>query len=262
MVDPTTALHKALTKTAQTSSSAGHFDFVCGGSTGSGRYSAQSKPSVKMDARISDLNVNGEAKPNKPHLILDNNVIYANTDGLVKTDPKTPWFKIGVDQLPGPNGRMIASLVHGKINDPATIKGVVDAYQDVKKVGEESVNGIKTTHYTGTYDAAKARAALGGTTGGMTSPSPMTSPHHRSPGGETTSPGAGRTPSNLLFDIWVDNKDSLVRKSQYRSEPDAKTKLDITSTVTNYNQPVTVSAPPPNQTKQLDPHLLEKWSGS
>ncbi|GAA0438352.1 hypothetical protein Acor_62520 [Acrocarpospora corrugata] len=246
--DPTTALRQALTKSAQAKSGSGKFTFNSGDTTANGTYEYQTKPAVTMDAKVTDLTMNGKASDAKPELIVSGGAGYLNPDGLFQSPGEnTPWWKVNLADLKGPHGKAVAKMFNtATVTDPATIGKVVDAYEDVKMVGTAEVEGVSVTHYTANYNLDMVKAAFGDST----APSPMGSP------GAESSPAAGV--HELRSDIWVDDK-GMVRKTRYRNEEGQKPQFTLTSTVTDYDQPVSVQAPPADQTKPVPPQVLQKW---
>ncbi|WP_204045804.1 hypothetical protein [Acrocarpospora phusangensis] len=244
--DPTTALRQALTKSAQASSSSGKFTFSSGENTANGTYDYQAKPKVALNAKVSDLTMDGKSKDAKPELIVADNVGYINPDGLFEGPGENiPWWKVNIADLKGPHGQFVAKMFDtATSNDPATIQKLADAYEDVKMVGTAEVSGKTVTHYTATYNVDAARSAFGVET---TAPSPGGSPG--------ASPMAGV--HQLRSDVWVDEQ-GMVRKTRYRSEEGQKPQFTLTTTITDYNKPVTVKAPPADQTKQVTPQMLKQ----
>ncbi|GAA0995080.1 hypothetical protein GCM10009555_088630 [Acrocarpospora macrocephala] len=239
--DPTTALRQALTKSAQATSNIGKFTFTSGDTTANGTYQYQAKPSVVLEAKATDLTLNGKASSAKPELIVSGGTAYVNPDGLAQGAQGPPWWKVALADLKGPHGQAIRKMFDtATVTNPATIEKLVHAYEDVKMVGTSEVDGKTVTHYTANYNVDLAKAAFG-----VASASPM------------ESPGATGV-HELRSDIWVDEH-GMVRKSRYRNEEGEKPQFTLTSTVTEFDKPVSVQPPPADQTKQVTPQMLKQF---
>lgn len=103
----------------------------------------------------------------------------------------TPWVKIdsGTGSQPVDLSKGLVPFAGG-----SSPKGAIAALQgsgaDLKEVGTETLDGVSTHHFTGTFDLAKAAAAA-----------------DPSYGAELKSLGGG----NATIDVWVDD-DGIVRK--------------------------------------------------
>ncbi|GAA1013388.1 hypothetical protein Aple_054030 [Acrocarpospora pleiomorpha] len=241
--DPTTALRQALTKSAQASSSTGKFTFAAGDTSANGTYQYQAKPSVVFEAKATDLTLKGKASSAKPEVIVSGGTAYVNPDGLAQGAQGPPWWKVALKDLKGPHGQAIAKMFDtATVTNPATIEKVVHAYEDVKMVGTSEVDGTTVTHYTANYNVDQAKAAFG-----VASASPM------------ESPGASALGVHeLRSDIWVDEH-GMVRKTRYRNEEGQEPQFTLTSTVTEYDKPVSVQPPPADQTKPVTPQMLKQF---
>ncbi|MDL5199215.1 LppX_LprAFG lipoprotein [Streptomyces sp. ALI-76-A] len=127
---------------------------------------------------------------------------------------------------------------------PAVQSTVLAGSPNVRTVGEETVDGTGTTHYTGTVTTkglSDARAAADGATRERLIKTLM----------YVTGLRIDRT---LTMDLWVDGDD---RAKQFRVRgqafslqgANAPGPLDLTVTFLDVNQPVTVEAPPTEDTR-------------
>jgi hypothetical protein len=121
-----------------------------------------------------------------------------------------PWLKIDLSSGP------LASSGLGALNMGSMLKGMQGALS-IKPKGQESIDGIDTTRYAVTVNAAKALAAQGL---GSLAPS---------------------TGNSIVYNLWVDS-DDLVRKLAADSKS-----FSLQMQLSDYGSPVTIEAPPPSE---------------
>ncbi|WP_330315937.1 hypothetical protein [Streptomyces platensis] len=145
------------------------------------------------------------------------------------------WLKLAMtDQGAGGFGGMQRQADQ----DPAAQASLLPGSEDVRKVGEETVDGVRTTHYTGVVDVAEAA---------------------KKPAAESPSAGERRTKvieqyqelgvSELKLDLWVGPGDRTVKFRQRARA--AQGPLDMSIRFLDVDKPVTVQAPPASDT--VDP---------
>ncbi|MFE1175412.1 hypothetical protein [Streptomyces sp. NPDC058773] len=129
--------------------------------------------------------------------------------------------------------------------DPAAQASLLRRADDVRKVGEETVDGVRTTRYAGVVDVAEL-------------------PEERGVAGP---PAAGRRAKvieqyqqlgvgKLHLDLWVGPGDRTV---QFRERAKAaQGPLDVTIRILDRGKPVTVQAPPAADTMDLGRKLKER----
>ncbi|MGX1760620.1 hypothetical protein ACWIG5_27525 [Streptomyces lydicus] len=128
--------------------------------------------------------------------------------------------------------------------DPAAQASLLPQSDDVKKVGEETVDGVRTSHYAGVVEVAEL----------------LNKP------GIKTALGAERRKkvieqyqqlgvSKLTLDMWVGPGDRTV-KFRERAQA-AQGPLDMTIRFFDVNKPVKVQAPPASDTVDLEQKLKE-----
>ncbi|MFH9087531.1 hypothetical protein [Streptomyces sp. NPDC017673] len=106
---------------------------------------------------------------------------------------------------------------------------------DVKKVGEETVSGVHTTHYSGTLNVAD----LAGRTSNLSAEQLSALKKQLSQAGVTTD----------TVDIWINDQDLLVKKTEKADT--ANGAMTNTSYYTDYGVKVTAEAPPAGDTKDF-----------
>jgi len=159
------------------------------------------------------------------------------------------WVKIDLDALAKANGFDINSLTQSQSSDPSQFLDLLKTVSDdVKEVGKEKVRGADTTHYTATVDLGKALAG-------------------NAQLDATAKANLGDLYKNLTApaNIWIDGQGRL-RKMTYSLDPskfDAAALnsnpkvaasmaqiagIDFTLELYSFGVPVSVTAPPANET--------------
>ncbi|GGU84251.1 putative lipoprotein [Streptomyces filipinensis] len=106
---------------------------------------------------------------------------------------------------------------------------------DVKKAGEETVSGVRTTHYSGTVNVAD----LAGKSGNLSKDQLSALKQQLDQAGVTTD----------TIDIWVNDKNLLVKKSE-RADT-AHGTMTSTAYYSDYGVKVSAEAPPASDTKDF-----------
>ncbi|MER6165798.1 DUF1396 domain-containing protein [Streptomyces violaceorubidus] len=122
--------------------------------------------------------------------------------------------------------------------NPATESTFLTGAKDVEKVGTETVDGVKTTHYKGTVALADLEKSLGDEDKATREKRQKSLEQYEKMGLD-----------KLTMDMWVDGDDQT---KQFRMRGDAdKGPLDMTITFLGFNEPVKVTAPPAAETADL-----------
>ncbi|WP_443043531.1 DUF1396 domain-containing protein [Streptomyces sp. NBC_00358] len=122
--------------------------------------------------------------------------------------------------------------------NPAAESAFLTGSKDVKKIGAETVGGVRTTHYKGTVALDDFRKSLKGENGTT-----------REAREKSLDQYAKMGVDSLTMDMWIDGADHT---KQFRMRGTAdKGPLDMTVTFLDYNKPVTVQAPPAKDTADL-----------
>ncbi|MFG2678350.1 DUF1396 domain-containing protein [Streptomyces sp. NPDC048392] len=122
--------------------------------------------------------------------------------------------------------------------NPATESTFLTGAKDVEKVGTETVDGVKTTHYKGTVTLADLEKSIGDEDKATRDKRQKSIDQYEKMGLD-----------KLTMDMWVDGGDQT---KQFRMRGDAdKGPLDMTITFLGVNEPVKVTAPPAAETADL-----------
>ena len=140
-----------------------------------------------------------------------------------------PWLKISLDAMGAESGVNVDDLLkQSQQMDPLQLTKKLKASKDVREVGKETVNGVETTHYTGTYRMDDAIALL----------PPDQQKAYRNGAGQ-----AGTAP--MTFDLWVD-EEQLPRQLSVKGKEGAET-MTTTIKLREFGDPVQITAPPAGQ---------------
>jgi hypothetical protein len=164
-------------------------------------------------------------------------VIYANVPFLSSRIPGgKSWIRLDLEQAGQAAGVDVNQLLGQAAQNPTDALDMLRESGSVTEVGTETLNGEQTTHYKATIDLQKAASKLGGrvqqAVQGMI---------------------ARGAPSSLPVDVWIGD-DGLVRKvtlDEGFSANGHSDDVNLTVVFSDYGTPVTVVAPPADQTLDL-----------
>ncbi|MFC8388277.1 hypothetical protein [Streptomyces sp. NPDC057238] len=127
-------------------------------------------------------------------------------------------------------------------SSPVVQSTLLTGSKDVRVVGPETVDGTRTTHYKGTVTSDGLRAARDA--------APDTATRERLIEGLDQFVGLG-VPDTLTMDLWIDGDNRAKRfRWQARADGDGGP-LDLTVTFLDVDRPVTIEAPPAEDTTAL-----------
>ncbi|MFF1558999.1 LppX_LprAFG lipoprotein [Streptomyces sp. NPDC058279] len=194
------------------------------GQSVAGDVAMRLKPEVAMSMKMASPEEDGGTVD----LRLIGNVMYMGSEGkFLKLDLKSasPDAAAQLDAL-------------GKVGqtgeNPGDQANQLSAAKDLKSLGEETIDGQKTTHLTGTVglEQMKAAAAAG-------------SPEAKDRQDKTVKQLQDQGVRSMVIDMWID---ATNHTKQVRTQAQtAKGPMDVTIKFTDYNQPVEVTAPPADQ---------------
>ncbi|KOV72528.1 MULTISPECIES: hypothetical protein [unclassified Streptomyces] len=146
------------------------------------------------------------------------------------------WIKYSYDDLAKLGGAS-GSYMKDQIQNATPNQSVkmLLASGDVKKVGEETISGVHTTHYSGTLNVAD----LAGRTSDLSADQLTALKKQLSQAGVTTD----------TVDIWINDENLLVKKTEKADT--ANGAMTNTSFYTDYGVKVTAEAPPAGDTKDF-----------
>jgi len=200
---------------------------VTGGSgeSTSGVMTIQLKPSL-LASFTMNISVSGKAVSVQE--IMTAHALYLKVPAL-RADTGKPWVKLSDRRLGQRADATISKLVQViETSDPLTQTAMLTASKDLRRVGTQVINGVRTTHYTGSYSAAasvaKVPAILRGLVQSMNESLGITTVH---------------------FDAWLDRQHEI--RKIITVEAAGGTEFTSEVRVLAINQPVNVVLPPASQ---------------
>ncbi|MEU3187226.1 DUF1396 domain-containing protein [Streptomyces sp. NPDC006923] len=186
----------------------------------------QTKMTAELDGKTEELEI---------RVVGDGMYIGGGAAAAAELDGKS-WLKFPMDVLG--KGSPFDQLPSQVGQNPADESASLTEAKDLKKVGEETVDGVSTTHYTGTVTLAAMRASAKGEDAAAEKRRERTIKSYADMGLD-----------KLTMDIWVDKDD---RTKQFRTQGASKKgPLDLTVKFFDFNKPVTITAPPASETEDL-----------
>ncbi|MDI6519498.1 DUF1396 domain-containing protein [Streptomyces coelicoflavus] len=206
----------------------------------------QIKPTLAMSMKMTALDQGAEGTA-EIRLVDKAMYIGGGPEAAKEMDGKR-WIKFdlsgtGVDEQMNQMGS--ASQAD---KNPATESTFLTGAKDVEKVGTETVEGVKTTHYKGTVSLADLEKSIGDEDEATREKREKSLEQYEKLGVD-----------KLTMDMWVDGDDQT---KQFRMRADAdKGPLDMTFTFLGVNEPVKVSAPPAAEVADLAEMMKEAQQG-
>ncbi|MEU9283264.1 DUF1396 domain-containing protein [Streptomyces sp. NPDC048275] len=217
----------------------------------SGRVEAEASMAMKPLAMSMKMTALDQGADGKVEIRLVDGAMYMGGGAAAakEMDGKS-WMKFDVSAMTdGASAGLGAGGLSDQANqDPTQESTFLTGSKDVKKVGTEKVDGVQTTHYKGTVTLDDLRADL-------KSEDKATREKREKSLKQYEDMGADK----MTMDMWIDEDDHT---KQFRMRADAdKGKFDVTMTFLDFNQPVTVKAPPAKDTVDLAEMMKEAQQG-
>jgi hypothetical protein len=146
--------------------------------------------------------------------------------------PGKPWLKIDLNTLGQQSGIDLGGLQQLGSNDPGNfLRYLEGAGDDAKKVGEEKVRGVDTTHYRATFDLEKVKADA---------------PADLKDDIDAMVKQLGK--STVPAEVWIDG-DGLARRMKFAFDAigEQKVAMTITQELFDFGVEVEAAAPPADQ---------------
>nr|WP_062337796.1 LppX_LprAFG lipoprotein [Herbidospora sakaeratensis] len=194
----------------------------------------QQKPTLASDVTLSQVSFGGQTVPGGLRVVLADEVAYVKMDllkTLIGTDK--PWVKIDLKQL-GDAQAAGQFLDQAQQIDLKTSVTLLTASKDVKAVGTESVNGVDTTHYAGTFPVEAAVLLLPKET-------------------QERVKGQLSQLKNVKFDAWIDGE-GLPRKIGINGAEQGAS-FSATLLFKSFNEQLSIAAPPADQVGDLPKNM-------
>jgi len=198
------------------------------------------RPDVALSGTVHKASFGGFTLNSSVPVVLLNNTLYAKIPSQFSqfssfTGGKD-WVKVDLSKAGQKSGMDAASTLQEAANviDPGSLTKTFTASKDVAKVGDEDVNGTKTTHYKGTVTVKDALATLDAGT-----QTKLKNFYDK----------AGNKP--IAFQLWADGQ-GLARKVVVSAASANGETSTLTVVYSSFNKSVTVKAPPADQVGNLN----------
>src|SRR5690606_28704132 len=230
-------LGKAAEKTGQLDSFAADMSMkMTGTGQGTVSFTVQMQyvvnPDLAYAMKFDDMSVGGQTMAGMEQRLVGR-TMYMKMPSMPQLgggNAAKPWLKISLDELGRQSGLNIDQLLQqSQQMDPVQNTKMLTASKDVREVGKETVDGVETTHCTGTYRVEDAVAQL---------------PADQQDAIRKTYGQLGM--DDMKFDLWVDDQ-QLPRKMAMKSQQTASGVLSMTITYRDFGKPVNIAEPPASQ---------------
>ncbi|GGT27530.1 putative lipoprotein [Streptomyces chromofuscus] len=205
-----------------------------------GRIEAEAAMRIKPELAMSmKMEVLDQAAQGKVEIRLVDKVMYVGGGAeMAKEMDGKSWMKFDLSAMGAGKDLDELGAASQAEQNPATASTFLTGAEDVKKVGTEKIDGVETTHYSGTVGLDDLRASLKDKDAEARKQNEKSIEQYEKMGVET-----------LTMDMWIDGEDHT-KQFRMRGQAD-KGPLDMTIKFLDLNQPVTVQAPPAKDTVDL-----------
>ncbi len=222
---PRMAISLAADKTQSVTSMTATFSDQIGGTvaeTTSGTLEMQMKPLLaEADATAS---ADGQTFPIDEIVSAKAMYLKSSVFSVFTGQTGKPWIEIPFASLSGNTGASLTGLLQDVQNgDPLSQTKMLAASKNVRSAGTQVVNGVRTTHYTGSFTGSAALAAL--------------SPALR----EQIGPLLKLVSGDIQFNAWIDAQ-HVVRRITEVETVGGET-VHSTINITSVNRPVHIAMP-------------------
>jgi hypothetical protein len=204
--------------------------------TTSGTAQLQLQPDLGVDETLT-VSVGGQTYGMDE--ILSSSAIYMKSRAFsaLSDRPGKPWIEIPLSSLSPSLGSSLSGLLQNLQNgNPMAQTRMLAAAANVRAVGTQVVDGVSTTHYTGSFTASSALAKLSPTLQAELSPL------------------LKLITGDIRFDVWIDAQ-HVTRKITEAYTVFGDT-VNMTGNITAVNQPVHITLPPPRRVSVLSASQL------
>jgi hypothetical protein len=220
----------AASKTAKTGSLEADFAVSAQGLSGKGSgvfNNKQRSGQLKMT-----LNANGRQIP--VDTVVTGDVVYLRSPAFAQaTTQDKQWVKLDLAALGSRQGSTDLSGILDASPTPSNALAYLQGSSTVSKVGPESVEGVKTTHYTVSADLDRAVEHASGATRDAVQ-------------GVISQSGV----KNLPLDVWLDGN-GYIRKVSYDEHAGRRQAAKVTMELHDFGAPVAITAPPSDSVVDL-----------
>ncbi|OWA09219.1 DUF1396 domain-containing protein [Streptomyces sp. CS113] len=206
----------------------------------------QIKPTLAMSMKMTALDQGPEGTAEIR--LVDKAMYIGGTPEAAKEMDGKRWMKFDLAALGADDELNQLGGASQADKNPAAESTFLTGAKDVEKVGTETVEGVKTTHYKGTVSLAELEKSLGDEDEATREKRKKSLEQYEKMGVD-----------KLTMDMWVDGDDQT---KQFRMRADAdKGPMDLTFTFLGVNEPVKVTAPPAAEVADLAEMMKEAQQG-
>ncbi|MDH2427087.1 LppX_LprAFG lipoprotein [Sphaerisporangium sp. TRM90804] len=207
-----------------------------GAGTVKGTMVYHQKPQVASDITLDQISAGGQNVPGGVRVILLGKTAYVKVEMLSKLIGNgKPWIKLDLAQMGQKAGVSVDQfLAQAQQVDLQSSVKMLTTSKDVKSVGSETVGGVETTHYKGTFAVADAVKQL-------------------TPEMQQKLQGQLANVKDMNFNAWIDAQ-GLPRKVEMDGAA-AEGTYKLTTQFTSFNDAAEVTAPAADQVGELPANL-------
>ena len=224
---PAAFLEKTKKKSAEITSLRYTMSGTAAGNTISGEAAMRLKPDVAMSMTMASPETPGQ------------DVGIRLLDGALYLGSEGKWMKFDLKAMAPDQAKKLDALGGGQQGEnPGDKANDLSLSKDLKTVGEETIDGQKTTHLTGTVALDQLK-----------DPSSATTPEAKARQEKNLKMLEAQGIKELTMDIWIDESDQTKQvrtRGQGTEGP-----MDVTIKFHDVNKPVEVTAPPADQVVDL-----------
>ena len=193
-----------------------------------GRVQMRLRPSLLMNLNVTSLTSAGHSVPGGMQEIVTGKTLYLKLATLQREVGK-PWLAIPFAQMQRITGINLGQAIQqAQANNPLVQTQMLAVSKNVKVAGTQSIDGVATTEYTGSYPISAGLARL---PAGLRSIA------------EQQMRQLGITA--MTFRVWIDGQ-HITRKLVAHANGTSE-QLTVDTQVTSINRTPTISAPPKGQ---------------
>jgi hypothetical protein len=193
-----------------------------------GTLASRIRPSLLLDMDMSSMTGAGMSIPGGMTMIMNGTGMYLKYV-LFRQMTGKDWVEIPFSELQQSTGTNITQMLsQAQDYNPLVQTQMLTAAKNVRVVGTQLINGVETTHYTGSYPMTMGLTKL--------------SASQRATVEQQMSKFGLQ---NVGFNVWIDAQHQM--RKMVLSEQGSKESMNMTLTVTGVNVPVNVSVPPASQ---------------
>ncbi len=191
------------------------------------------KPDIALSGTVDKAAFGGMSLNSSVPVVFLNNTVYVKVPSQLSQFASIgggkPWIKFDLSQSPHSTDTLSAIQQGAQLIDPGNLTKSFTGSTDAKKVGDETIDGTTTTHYTGTVTVKQALSGLNAATQAKLQPL-------------YTKIGSQK----IAFDLWADGQ-GLARKVALKATTPKGESTNLTVVYSGFGKSVTVNAPSASQ---------------